>query len=303
MEEEENVRELFGFYLLHERGLADASVSGATHDIDRLANWLRPKRECLLKVTQQMLWEYLEMLTAAYAPASVGRKLWSLKTFYAWASREGYCANPFQGTSPANRRPQNPPQFIPTVKDIESLLAQPNTRTVIGVRDRTIMELLYATGLRARELLNVELHHFCLKTRCLQVSGKGNKERITVFGREAQHWVDRYLEVSRPVLTEGRWGRVGSKLFLAPTQSGELTYHALLALVRKHAASAGLALMTPHSLRHAFATHLYQNGANLRVIQMLLGHSQLTTTTVYTQCTTQHLRDLLNKHHPRSKSR
>lgn len=302
MEKENNVREMFLYYLRHEKGLADKSIAAADHDLSRLSAWLGADSDTLLEVTRQRMLEYLSILTANLAPASVDRKLWSIKTYYSWANRQGLCANPVQHTCRTKRRPRNAPKFVPTVKDIENLLAQPNTRNAVGIRDRAILELLYGAGLRAGELLGIELNHLDIKNRCLRVNGKGNKERVTVFGQEAQHWLAHYLKVARPKFTEGRWSRVGGKLFLASTPSGELTYQALLTLVRKHASKAGLTQTTPHTLRHAFATHLYQNGANLRVIQMLLGHSDLETTTIYTQCTTPRMRELLNQHHPRSRN-
>lgn len=304
MEKENNVREMFLYYLRHEKGLADKSIAAADHDLSRLLAWLGADSDSdtLLEVTRQRMLDYLSILTANLAPASVDRKLWSIKTYYSWANRQGLCANPVQHTCRTKRRPRNPPKFVPTVKDIENLLAQPNIRNAVGIRDRAILELLYGAGLRAGELLGIELNHLDIKNRCLRVNGKGNKERVTVFGQEAQHWLAHYLKVARPKFTEGRWSRVGGKLFLASTPSGELTYQALLTLVRKHASKAGLTQTTPHTLRHAFATHLYQNGANLRVIQMLLGHSDLETTTIYTQCTTPRMRELLNQHHPRSRN-
>jgi len=178
------------------------------------------------------------------------------------------------------------------------LLLQPDTGTSRGVRDRTIIELLYASGLRASELLGLRVDQINPKERAIRVMGKGQIERMVVYGESARTWLRYYLLGTRSRLLR-RTGRNHYQLFVNDKGDGNLTYGVLKSIIRRHADAAGMPLLTAHSLRHAFATHLYQGGANLRVIQMLLGHACLATTTIYAKTSAKQLTELIDRHHPR----
>ena len=223
-----------------------------------------------------------------------------MRRLYRWAALEGLVDE-----DPWRRivRPVNPPQwhprYVPSRSQVMDLLLQPDTCTQKGIRDRAILELLYGAGLRASELISLNMHQVSagLEDGCIQVMGKGQRERLVIYGKHAAYWLRHYMKEARWALLR-KAGTV-EQFFVNDTPSGELTYPVLRRTVKRYAGAAGMPLVTAHALRHAFATHLYQNGANLRVIQMLLGHAMLQTTTVYARACTEHLRGLIERHHPR----
>jgi integrase/recombinase XerD len=219
----------------------------------------------------------------------------SLRRFYLYLLRERRIeADPTRRLEP----PRRAPRFAKTLSesDVEALLAAPDTGSARGVRDRAMLEVLYACGLRVSELVSLKTLHLDLRAGVLRVFGKGSRERLVPLGEEAVGWVERYLRESRPALLGGR---TVETLFVTERGAG-MTRQAFWHLLRRHGARAipGKAL-SPHVLRHAFATHLVNHGADLRVVQMLLGHADISTTQIYTHVARERLKALHAKHHPR----
>ena len=180
--------------------------------------------------------------------------------------------------------------------DVNALLEAPQTGDVFGLRDRAMLELLYATGLRVSELVGIELTQVNLRQGVVRVSGKGNKERLVPLGEEAISWLQRYLSESRSQLVEGK----PSRSVFVTRRGGAMSRQSFWYLIKKYARRAGInSDLSPHTLRHAFATHLLNNGADLRVVQMLLGHNDISTTQIYTHIATERLKQLHSVHHPR----
>ncbi len=180
--------------------------------------------------------------------------------------------------------------------DVDALLEAPQTGDALGLRDRAMLELLYATGLRVSELVGIELTQVNLRQGVVRVSGKGNKERLVPLGEEAISWLQRYLSESRGQLVEGK----PSRSVFVTRRGGAMSRQSFWYLIKKYARRAGInSDLSPHTLRHAFATHLLNNGADLRVVQMLLGHSDISTTQIYTHIATERLKQLHSVHHPR----
>ena len=236
-----------------------------------------------------------DRLADGAAPRSVGRMRSALRRFYAWASREGLIQpNPARDL-PAPRLPRALPSDM-SEADVEALLDAPDTRTPLGLRDRTMFETLYATGLRVSELIGLTLNEIHLSHGLARVVGKGGKERLVPIGDEAIDWLQRYLREARPLLLGERQT---SALFVTD-RAAPLSRQAFWYRIKLHARQAGLArLPSPHTLRHAFATHLLNHGADLRALQMLLGHADLSTTQIYTHVATARLKALHSEHHPR----
>ncbi len=219
----------------------------------------------------------------------------SLKRFYQFALRERRIS-----IDPTARldSPKKPPRFPKTLTeaDVEALLAAPDVQTTLGLRDRTMFEVLYATGLRVSELVALKLAEISLDMGVVRVFGKGSKERLVPLGEEAMDWINLYLGGARPELLKGRL----SEAAFVTARGEAMTRQAFWHLLKRHAAAAvpGKAL-SPHTLRHAFATHLINHGADLRVVQMLLGHADISTTQIYTHVARERMKLLHQKHHPR----
>lgn len=226
---------------------------------------------------------------------SIARQRSALKRFYAWLRRQQLIRTDPTTALAAPRLPRTLPGSL-SEADVERLLQAPEVGEPLGLRDRAMLELLYATGLRVSELIGLSFGQINLVQGVVRVTGKGNKERLVPVGDEAIVWLGRYLQTARPALL-GR--RESAQVFV--TERGEgMTRQAFWYVVKRHAATAGLArLPSPHTLRHAFATHLLNHGADLRVLQMLLGHADLSTTQIYTHIATARLKALHAKHHPR----
>ena len=234
-------------------------------------------------------------LAEGAAPRSVGRMRSALRRFYAWASREGLIQpNPARDL-PAPRLPRALPSDM-SEADVEALLAAPDTRSPLGLRDRAMFETLYATGLRVSELVGLTLNEIHLAHGLARIVGKGGRERLVPIGDEAIDWLKRYLQEARPLLLGERQA---SAVFVTD-RAAALTRQAFWYRIKHHARQAGLTrLPSPHTLRHAFATHLLNHGADLRAVQMLLGHADLSTTQIYTHVATARLKALHAEHHPR----
>ena len=280
-----------------ESGLARQSLASYRRDLEGFARWRNGTGGGLAGADRAALFDYLAYRTGAgYSPRSNARLLSALRAFFAHALRRGQ-----RSDDPcAQLDPPRLPRLLPKAlaeSQVEALLAAPDTATPLGVRDRAMLELMYACGLRVSELVDLPATAVNLRQGVLRVTGKGSRERLVPLGEEARHWLQRYLDEARPLFA-GK--RSPTPLFLVP--AGEaLSRQAFWSLVKRHAAAAGIdpARVSPHGLRHSFATHLLNHGADLRVLQMLLGHSSLSTTQIYTLVAREHLKRLHAQHHPR----
>ena len=277
-----------------ERGSAEPTLAAYRSDLTALAIWLTHQQGRLLDLDRAQLLDYLgERLAQGYSSRSTQRFLAALRNFTRYLLREGLIS-----TDPAldiaNPRLGRPLPVSLTEAEVEQLLAAPDVEQPLGLRDRTMLELLYATGLRVSELVGLRHDQLDCQRGCVRITGKGGKERLIPVGEEALAWIERYRATTAPSRQDGR-----APLF--PGRDGEaLTRQAFWYRIKQHARQCGIDRpLSPHSLRHAFATHLLNHGADLRVVQMLLGHSDLSTTQIYTHVARQRLRELHQKHHPR----
>jgi integrase/recombinase XerD len=251
----------------------------------------------VLDLRQGDVTEFVGGLRAAGLSArSVARAVHALRGFFRFAVREGRIeVDPMENLR-APRAFKALPRYLTTAQ-VEALLAAPAVATPVGLRDRAILEVLYATGLRVSELIGLRPGDVDLEVGILTCFGKGRKERLVPLGGEARRWVIRYLEEVRPALTKGR---AAGELFLS-NRGGRLSHMGLWGIVRRHAVRAGVeSTLTPHVLRHSFATHLLERGADLRALQAMLGHADISTTQIYTHITRERLRKVYDQYHPRA---
>jgi integrase/recombinase XerD len=279
-----------------QRGLADNTLAAYRRDLTALARWLGPERR-LADVGRADLFEYLsERFGAGYRPRSTARWLSSVRGFYRWVLERGHGAvDPtLELASPRQGRPL--PDTL-TESEVESLLAAPDPAEPLGLRDRTMLETLYACGLRVSELVGLQVGQLNLRQGVVRVVGKGSKERLVPLGEEALAWNRRWLAEGRGELLRGR---VGADVLYPSSRGRTMTRQTFWHRIKVHAASAGIRRpLSPHTLRHAFATHLLNHGADLRVVQLLLGHADLSTTQIYTHVARARLQQLHAEHHPR----
>ncbi len=280
-----------------ENGLAGASLAAYRRDLEGLARF----RPGLVGLDRGALFDYLAMRTrAGYSPRSNARLLSSLRAFYAQALRRGQRSDDPTALLQPPRLPRALPKALSEAQ-VEALLHAPDLATPHGLRDRAMLELMYGCGLRVSELVQLPATAANLRQGVLRVAGKGSKERLVPLGEESQHWLQRYLHDARPVLLAPLRDPAGAQALFVEPGGNPLTRQAFWALVKRCAAVAGLdpARISPHGLRHSFATHLLNHGADLRALQMLLGHSSLSTTQIYTLVAREHLKQLHARHHPR----
>jgi integrase/recombinase XerD len=289
--------ERFADALWLERGLSRNTLSAYRSDLRAAARWLqRQRRTTLLAAERPDLLDYLAALArAGRKPRSAARTLSCLRQFFQHATRAGWVAVDPSVRIDAPKIGRPLPRSL-TESEVEALLGAPDTSSLEGFRDRTMLEVLYASGLRVSELVQLGPEQLNLNQGLVRVVGKGDKERLVPLGDEALGWVRSFLDGARQELL-GR--RMCPQLF--PTRRGRgMTRQAFWYLIRKHALRAGITKpLSPHTLRHAFATHLLNHGADLRVVQLLLGHSDLSTTQIYTHVARERLRLLHAEHHPR----
>jgi integrase/recombinase XerD len=280
-----------------EQGLARQTLDSYRRDLEGLARWLGPRGTPLLAVQREHLFDYLaERGTRQYASRSNARLLSSLRGFYSQQLRLGVIASDPTALLDAPKLGRSLPKAL-SETEVEALINAPDLETPAGLRDRAMVELMYAAGLRVSELVNLPSVAVNLRQGVLRVMGKGSKERLVPMGLEAQHWLERYLAEARPVLA-GKRSLV--PLFLS-ARGEALSRQQFWALLKKLALRAGIdsSKVSPHGLRHSFATHLLNHGADLRALQMLLGHSSLSTTQIYTLVAREGLKRLHQQHHPR----
>ncbi|HEX5803501.1 MAG TPA: site-specific tyrosine recombinase XerD [Azospira sp.] len=280
-----------------EDGLARTSLASYRSDLARFARWLQEiDRPGLLRADDVLLADYMAELSRGLRAASQARHLSTLRRYYRWLLVERRIAE-----DPTRRianpvRPARLPKLISEAQ-VEALLAAPAIDTPLGLRDRAMFETLYASGLRVSELIALKLHELSLDMGLVRVFGKGSKERLVPLGEEALHWLKRYLADSRPQLLDRRQ----CDAVFVTHRAAAMTRQMFWNLIKRHARSAGLDAdaLSPHTLRHAFATHLINHGADLRVVQLLLGHADITTTQIYTHVARERLKALHASHHPR----
>ena len=278
-------------------GLAQTSLASYRRDLRAWAAWLAQRGTPMLRAQRLDVEQWLADQFRAKAKAtSVARRISSLRRFYRLQQDRGTMTE-----DPTLRvRPPKKPRRLPknlSESQVETLLGAPDTKTPLGLRDRAMLETLYATGLRVSELTGLRLSQVGLDAGVLRVVGKGSKERLVPIGDEAVAWIARYLREVRPAFAAGA---TRDEVFLTQ-RHGPLTRQAFWMLVKRYALRAGIApaALSPHVLRHAFATHLLNHGADLRVVQLLLGHADITTTTIYTHVARERLKQLHAQHHPR----
>ncbi|WP_456372452.1 site-specific tyrosine recombinase XerD [Thiolapillus sp.] len=288
---------LFTDMLWLERGLSRNTLASYQSDLRKASKWLGQQHgTSLVRAGQEQLLAWLASLVAAGQSARTSaRRLSALRQFFQHALREGWVAVDPSLDIQAPRLGRPLPKTL-TESEVLALLDAPDTETAEGFRDRCMLELLYATGLRVSELVGLHPDQVSLAQGLVRVTGKGGKERLVPMGDEAQDWLQGFMRGARQELLRGR---VCDALF--PTRRGSgMTRQAFWYRVRKHARTAGIRKhLSPHTLRHAFATHLVNHGADLRVVQLLLGHSDLSTTQIYTHVAKERLKQLHALHHPR----
>ena len=281
-----------------EDGLSRNTLESYRRDLCKFADWLQAQRKIpILETSHADIQGFLAYLyTQQKAKAtSTSRAISSLKRLFRYLLRQNKIAtDPTLQIAPP-KLPRSLPKSL-TEEDVELLLNAPDVDTPLGMRDRTMFEVLYATGLRVSELVGLSVAQVSLDMGVVRVTDKGSKERLVPLGEEALDWLQKYLREMRPALLSGR---LSDAMFV--TQRGEaMTRQMFWYLIKKHAQHGGVHKpLSPHTLRHAFATHLLNHGADLRVVQMLLGHSDISTTQIYTHVARERLKALHSKHHPR----
>jgi integrase/recombinase XerD len=279
-----------------ERGLSENTLAAYRNDLNGLAVWLAQRGGGLVAARREDLLKYLsERVINGARPRTTARLLSSLRRLYRYLVREGrISADPtLRIDTPRIGRPL--PDSLSEM-EVEALLGAPDVNDTLGLRDRAMLELLYACGLRVSELVNLSLEQVDLIQGVVRLMGKGSKERLVPLGEEASDWLQRYMVHSRPELAAGASPR---SLFIT-RRGAAMTRQAFWYRLRHYAVKAGInKALSPHTLRHAFATHLLNHGADLRVVQMLLGHSDLSTTQIYTHVARERLKELHSRHHPR----
>lgn len=282
-------------HLWLEDGLAKNTLESYRLDLITFALWLPSQNKHLLAVEQSDIQQYLAVRFPHSKARSISRLIASLRRFYRYQLRENKISiDPtLQIESP--KLPRSLPKSLNEV-EVVALLNAPNLNEPVGVRDRAMLELLYACGLRVSELVSIKTTEVSVSDSVVRVTGKGSKTRLVPMGEEAADWISRYLKKDRAVILQKR---LSDALFV--TNRGEaMTRQAFWYLIKRYALLAGITKhMSPHVLRHAFATHLLNHGADLRVVQMLLGHSDISTTQIYTHVARERLKQLHSMHHPR----
>jgi len=278
-------------------GLAAASLASYRRDLHAWSRWLAPRGTSLLGAQRVDVEAYLaDQFRAKRKATSIARGLSAVRRFYALQLVQGAVAADPTLRVQSPKLPRRLPKNLSEAQ-VEALLAAPNCDTTLGLRDRAMLETIYATGLRVSELVGLTLAQLSLDMGVVRVVGKGSKERLVPLGEEAIAWLKRYLAAARPELV----GHGKSAAVFVTARAHPLTRQAFWALTKRLAAKAGIAAanLSPHVLRHAFATHLLNHGADLRVVQLLLGHADITTTTIYTHVARERLKRLHAQHHPR----
>lgn len=280
-----------------EVGLAAMTLQAYRGDLTLFGRWLaQAAGRALDEASLTDIQSYFAQRHALTKATSANRRLTVFKRYFRWALREGRIHTDPTLKLLAAKQAMRVPQTL-TEAQVEALLRAPDQETPLGVRDRTMLELMYASGLRVSELVGLKTHQVSLKEQVVRTFGKGAKERLVPFGEEAVWWLQRYIASSRPAILMSQQTQ---DLFVTQRGAG-MSRVAFWMIVKKHAKTAGIhQTLSPHTLRHAFATHLLNHGADLRAVQMLLGHADISTTTIYTHVARERLKQLHSQYHPRS---
>ncbi|WP_293007177.1 site-specific tyrosine recombinase XerD [Nitrosomonas sp.] len=282
-----------------EDGLSRNTLDSYRNDLQLFSAWLKqrnPSNSMLTEATNSDLLEFLASRVSAKMKASTtSRELSSLKRFYRFLLRQGKIS-----TDPSlNIETPKLQRYLPeslSEKEVEQLLNAPDLMQPLGLRDRAMLEVLYASGLRVSELINLKYSQVGMDMGVLRVMGKGRKERLAPLGEESLEWLNRYTKDARPLLLNG----IVTDTIFVTTRGAAMTRQAFWYLIKRYAQLVGIAKqLSPHTLRHAFATHLLNHGADLRVVQLLLGHADISTTQIYTHIARERLKQLHSEHHPR----
>lgn len=279
-----------------EKGLSDNTLQSYGRDLESFVSWLEKSNQPLKSVTQFRLQDYLTYrFEAQYSPRSTSRALSCLRGLFRWMQREQII------TEDPSLLLKNPKvgRSLPKVlseSDVERILSEPKVDVAIELRDKAMLEVLYGCGLRVSELVSLNVNQVNLRQAVVRTFGKGEKERLVPLGDEAVHWINQYIRNARAELLDG----VIEETLFVSTRKRCMTRQTFWHRIKYYAKRAGIdAPISPHVLRHAFATHLLNHGADLRVVQLLLGHSDLSTTQIYTHVAQQRLKDMHKQHHPR----
>jgi integrase/recombinase XerD len=277
-----------------EKGLASHTLASYRLDLERFKSKVPVPEQ---QGTPEQLADYIESLYGAkFSPRSIARHVATLRNYYRFLAREGEVGQDPAEFLASPKQWSTLPKYL-NQEEIERLISSPPDDEPRGLRDRAMFELLYATGLRVSELCGLELTAVERRLGVLKVIGKGNKQRVVPFGEPAGAALDRYLESGRPRLLKGR----ASRYLFVTARASAMTRQTFWALLRKHGRGAGIfRRLTPHVVRHSFATHLVEGGADLRSVQIMLGHADISTTQVYTHVARRRLREVIDRHHPRA---
>ncbi|MEI8610423.1 site-specific tyrosine recombinase XerD [Enterovibrio sp. Hal110] len=281
-----------------ERGLSENTLASYRNDLLKLCHWLEEKGVLLTKVQTATLQDYQHWLfDQDYKQTSRARMLSAMRRLFQYLYREKQREDDPSATLISPKLPKRLPKDL-SEEQIEALLDAPDVEDMLELRDKAMMELLYATGLRVTELISLTTENVSLRQGVVRVIGKGGKERLVPMGETAIDWLEQFMTYSRPQLL----GEKSSDVFFPSRRARQMTRQTFWHRIKFYAALANIdsELLSPHVLRHAFATHLLNHGADLRVVQMLLGHSDLSTTQIYTHVATERLKQLHQEHHPRA---
>jgi len=277
-----------------EQGLSDNTLSSYRSDLLSFVKWGQVHDKSIMKADWQDLLKFLDSFENA-SPRSRARRLTSLRRLYKYLIREASIDEDPTSRLKSPRAGRSLPKSL-TEEEVDALLEAPSIESTLGLRDKAMIEVLYATGLRVSELVNLTLQEINLQHGVVRITGKGDKERIVPMGEEAVEWVERYIRESRQIILKG----VRSEALIPARQGKAMGRHAFWHRIKQLTIKAGIGKsISPHTLRHAFATHLLNHGADLRVVQMLLGHRDISTTQIYTHVAQARLQSLHAEHHPR----
>ena len=279
-----------------EDGLSKLTQSAYRQDLEQLAAWLAlESSHALHEVSEVDLLAYISARHAGSRATTANRRLSTFRRFFRWALREHLAVADPTLRLLAARQPMRVPKTLSEAQ-VEALLASPDVDTPLGLRDRAMLELMYASGLRVSELVSLKTVYLSLADGALRVAGKGARERLVPFGAEAENWLRRWMAGPRAEVLGGQ----SSDALFVTRLGGPMTRQMFWKIVKRHALAVDITTpLSPHVLRHAFATHLLNHGADLRAVQMLLGHADISTTTIYTHVARERLRQVHAKHHPR----
>jgi integrase/recombinase XerD len=282
-------------HLWLEDGLSKNTLESYRTDLSQFSTWLSSQQKYLLHAKQADIQHYLAFKFPSSKPRSIGRLIASMRRFYRYALRESLIQTDPTLQIESPKLPRSLPKSL-NEEEVTDLLNAPDINEPIGMRDRAMLELLYASGLRVSELVTVKVNEVSTQDGVVRVTGKGSKTRLVPMGQEAASWIDKYLKYARPDILQKK---LCDALFVT-NRADMMSRQAFWYLIKRYALMAGINKpMSPHVLRHAFATHLLNHGADLRVVQMLLGHSDISTTQIYTHVARERLKQLHSVHHPR----